>query len=224
MPSLEVQLRIAAEQGDLPKVQELLAAGAHPDGVRESNGRTPLYRAANRDHQEIVRLLLERGADPNREAGIHGTAMGTAKSHAVVRLLQAHGATQEHHLPPGECTLCGGDIDFVAVVGRWRFGRWLEGRCPTCGIRYGATSDRGELTPWYRREIPREWLVAPLLPEGVEALSERIRKHSSAWDEWQKFLDDRKPGDQVWRYEDPSDSSSGVVLMRGEVSIATFSP
>jgi ankyrin repeat protein len=60
-------------------------------------GSTPLYTAAVQGETEIVRLLLEAGADPNRESGgqSEGTPLCAAASWGrtdVVWLLLQHGA------------------------------------------------------------------------------------------------------------------------------------
>ncbi|MBX6382297.1 MAG: ankyrin repeat domain-containing protein [Microbispora sp.] len=44
----------------------------HPEtALNPAQGTTPLYRAAVGGHHDIVRLLLEHGADPNRPSGGH---------------------------------------------------------------------------------------------------------------------------------------------------------
>ena len=90
--------------GDLARVRELLdAAPSLANRVSEyvtyypASG-SPLRNAAERGHLEIVRLLLERGADPNLpEEGIapRGHALYAAAAngrHEVAALLLAHGA------------------------------------------------------------------------------------------------------------------------------------
>jgi len=64
----------ACERGDVEALRVLLAADAGlvrlTDESRAHAGWTGLHSAAHRGHLEAVRLLLERGADPNaREAG-----------------------------------------------------------------------------------------------------------------------------------------------------------
>ncbi len=86
----------AAKVGSRDDVERLLAAGALPDeqvpmvGSLDDN-YTPLGIAAREGHEEIVRLLLEAGADPRRLIGLMGgmalhdaTYFGHA---AIVRLL-----------------------------------------------------------------------------------------------------------------------------------------
>ena len=59
-------LHFAAEKGDMDEVERLLAAGANVD-ARTTGGfprnSTPLSIAAFYDHLDVMRLLLDRGAD-----------------------------------------------------------------------------------------------------------------------------------------------------------------
>jgi len=82
----------SAKTGDVPGLQEALAAGANVD---ESDGRaTPLYYAVTKRHIEAVRLLVSQGADVNRD-----TAWGPPIINAawncdteILKLLLARGA------------------------------------------------------------------------------------------------------------------------------------
>lgn len=60
-----VPLNRAALQGNAAEVTRLLEAGAFPDGQDET-GFTPLMVAAREGHTEVVRLLIDAGADVNR--------------------------------------------------------------------------------------------------------------------------------------------------------------
>ncbi len=55
----------AAQHGDLQRAKELLDAHGSLANLRDASGATPLHYAAMNGHREIVRLLLERGADIN---------------------------------------------------------------------------------------------------------------------------------------------------------------
>ncbi|MEU7694203.1 ankyrin repeat domain-containing protein [Microbispora hainanensis] len=58
----------AVAGGDVARVAAML----HPDtAVNPAQGTTPLYRAAVGGHHDIVRLLLEYGADPDQPSGGH---------------------------------------------------------------------------------------------------------------------------------------------------------
>jgi uncharacterized protein len=78
------------------EVAALLARGTPADGLGRY-GSTPLYVAAVQGETEIVRILLDAGADPNKESAgeSEGTPLCAAASwgHAeVVRLMLQYGA------------------------------------------------------------------------------------------------------------------------------------
>jgi ankyrin repeat protein len=105
-------LRNAARAGDIARTTELL--NGNPDLLNERGGpgtRTALHDAAANGHKLVVKLLLERGADPNiRCEGDNATPLHFAveKQHfAVIRLLVEHGAD-----PIGE-----GDYHELGVIG-----------------------------------------------------------------------------------------------------------
>ena len=54
----------AARHGDRPGVEQALAAGAHVNASSPVDGKTALFRAAVFGRAEVVRVLLDRGADP----------------------------------------------------------------------------------------------------------------------------------------------------------------
>src|SRR6476620_4292547 len=65
---MSYELIEAAGAGDVPRIRRLLDEGASIDSV--STGRdpwTPLMTASSRGRTDAVRLLLERGADPDHE-------------------------------------------------------------------------------------------------------------------------------------------------------------
>lgn len=63
----------AADKGDAGRVKALLSADV-PVNSQYPNGLTPLFSACLMNHPATVRLLLERGADPNL-ALTHGTSL-----------------------------------------------------------------------------------------------------------------------------------------------------
>ncbi len=68
----------AIESNDATAVRELIAQGANVDEL-ESNGDAPLVMAAYLGHAEIVRLLLEAGADVKAvDPGMKATALHAA--------------------------------------------------------------------------------------------------------------------------------------------------
>lgn len=99
-----VDINTAASSGDLERVRELLDQDpALANRVSEYvtyyiGSGAPLKNAAARGHLDVVKLLLERGADPNLpEEGIapHGHALYSAVAgghYEIAKLLLEHGA------------------------------------------------------------------------------------------------------------------------------------
>lgn len=72
--SLSSQLLAAAQEGDTPDVQNLLARGADINS-RGPSGNTPLMAAALTGRTDTLRLLLERGADVHARGNTGRTAL-----------------------------------------------------------------------------------------------------------------------------------------------------
>jgi len=72
----ESDLHFAAQDGDMARVQQLLADGRSPNAFDEIS-MTPLHYAARNGHIEIMRVLVEAGADVNaiEEARIGNTPL-----------------------------------------------------------------------------------------------------------------------------------------------------
>jgi ankyrin repeat protein len=89
-----LRLRWAVERGDAPVALEILGAQPRFDPEEEVLERA-LGRAAERGDSNLVRLLMSRGADPNRSVGLFGTTP----------LLEA---AKMGHLPAVDALLAGG--------------------------------------------------------------------------------------------------------------------
>ncbi len=92
---------IAATVGDEARVRELLRADPSLANAPDPCFRRPLSGAASKGHTEIVRLLLEHGANPNAKEAVcqGGFSLRDAAGKGfieVVRLLLEHGAVPEH--------------------------------------------------------------------------------------------------------------------------------
>lgn len=94
LPATEIH--DAAQQGNLDRVRELLGTNAGLVNQKDSGfGRTPLHWAARGIHFGVMRLLLEKGADPGAKdnSGITALHSVSARGHKeAAALLLAAGA------------------------------------------------------------------------------------------------------------------------------------
>lgn len=80
----------AAERGDLATVAWLLSAGANPH--LQNSGGTAIHSAVCSNKIEVVRLLLEAGADINAQDGDKWTCLWWVRSLEMAAFLLNHGA------------------------------------------------------------------------------------------------------------------------------------
>jgi ankyrin repeat protein len=101
------QLYAASARGDIDRVQELIECGA-PVNFRSPASFTSLHAAAKKNHEDVVRFLIARGADVDaftltqKSTPLH---LATRKGHvAIVRVLCEAGADvnpeDEQHWQP----------------------------------------------------------------------------------------------------------------------------
>src|SRR5262249_544740 len=83
------------EQGQLDAARAMLAADRGLKDTRDDMQQTPLRIAAHRGHVEIVRLLLEQGADVNPRAYNRLPCLHLADDPPIVRLVIRHKADLE---------------------------------------------------------------------------------------------------------------------------------
>ena len=91
-------LHLAAYFGNVPWAKMLLGTHGRFISRKDNYGRTPLYWAVNRGHQDMVELLLEQGAlvnfkDRSKLTALHIAVIG--QSREAVSLLLEHGACIE---------------------------------------------------------------------------------------------------------------------------------
>jgi ankyrin repeat protein len=86
-------MQACGSEGSLQEVKRWLAEGADVNAVR---GRTPLQVACGCGNYEVVRLLLQAGADPNkgsrRETPLIAAALGGKSNLRIMKLLIEKGA------------------------------------------------------------------------------------------------------------------------------------
>jgi ankyrin repeat protein len=97
----EYTMLISATRGDENRVRELLRSDASLANAADPCWRRPLSGAASKGHTNIVRLLLEHGADPNAKEAICQGGLSLHEAAAkgfleIARLLLDKGAIPEH--------------------------------------------------------------------------------------------------------------------------------
>jgi ankyrin repeat protein len=105
----------AAAVGDQERVEQFLKTNSRLARRLDSARISPLTYAAREGHLHIVRLLLERGANPNtpEESAPNGRALYEAccRNHlAIAELLLKHGANPNAEMDSCECCLTIGAI------------------------------------------------------------------------------------------------------------------
>lgn len=163
---LRTALMRSAERNRVHATEHLLRLGAKTDVA--NNRATPLLRAVDRDHYEIVRLLLDAGASPNTTDKEGRSALMTAawKNHAdTLQLLITRGADVNardhrrrnalHNLAADKECRYGWDEGIVRLL--------LRAGCKVSGLE--AQDELGR-TPLHWACATGNWRVAELLLTG----------------------------------------------------------
>jgi uncharacterized protein len=119
-PAGESALMIAALKGNLPAAKALLDRGS----PLQHEGWTPLHYAASAPDEQVLRLLLDRGAAVDARAANGSTALMMAanySSEASVKLLLERGADPKARNGSGRNA-----ADFARLVGRDALAAQLE--------------------------------------------------------------------------------------------------
>jgi beta-lactamase regulating signal transducer with metallopeptidase domain len=120
--ALDRALLEAAEEGDIPGIEELISKGANVNRAIDGDG-SPLIAAAREGRLDAVRLLLDRGADPNLAVQGDGNALIMAAREGraeVVSVLLDRGASIDQIVPGDENALIQasgrGHLDVVKLL------------------------------------------------------------------------------------------------------------
>ena len=109
----------AVAAGDRTQVEALLQKGVNPNGIPELWGRSALLQGVMRGDVELVRLLLDAGADPDlKSAGFTPLGQAALRGHArIAELLLKAGANPDIKSNDGNTPLiAAASMNRVAVI------------------------------------------------------------------------------------------------------------
>ncbi|HYR89225.1 MAG TPA: ankyrin repeat domain-containing protein [Terriglobia bacterium] len=136
----ETPLMVCARTGNVETVNVLLSRGANPNAKENEQGQTALMRAVAERHPEIVRALIDGGADVRARSKGGFTALlfaGQQGEVASARILLAAGADVNEATPKNGTALV-----VAAASGREEFAIFLleNGADPNAADAYGVTA------------------------------------------------------------------------------------
>ena len=155
---IRTPLERAAQQGDLPEVQRLLALGVAANDRAGLFG-SPLNSAALRNHNaEVIRALIAAGADPNGRGTEGDTCWASPLRHAAVA---------------GDLDNIGALLDLGASLPKSRCSNWVVGwlKAPVIDLLVKHGLDILTVDELGRNELHHA-LAPPAVPnvEGIEYL------------------------------------------------------
>ena len=136
----ETPVMVCAHTGNVETVKLLLSHGANPNAKETQQGQTALMRAVAEKHPEVVRALLDRGADVRARSKGGFTALlfaGQQGEIASAKMLLAAGADVNEATPKNGTALV-----VAAASGREPFAIFLleNGADPNAADAYGLTA------------------------------------------------------------------------------------
>jgi hypothetical protein len=130
-------------------------------------------------------------------------------------------------VPGGRCDVCCGEIAEVRWTGSWseyhgRGGFILSGRCPVCDIDYRLKLPNGRTAEWHRHAPELAELRSEVGPDDLDALSIKFARYGTLGRKWRVFLDRRRAGDTVWRFESADGLHHGFAVVRDGRAVSRF--
>lgn len=162
----------AAREGDIESCRFLLDQGANIDAQDDYGGETALYLAVERSYIDIVRLLIERGADPNlSEWEFVGTPLSLAvgmENDDITEMLLGSGRCNEKTLNgASEAAFVQGNRDLLKTLMIFSFKKGFD----PIGF---FTGDLDVLFKFFDGDV--DWM-----PEVLKAKLQRMRRGKSAF-------------------------------------------
>eukprot|EP00123_Amoebidium_parasiticum_P009082 comp19223_c0_seq1/m.21984 comp19223_c0_seq1/g.21984 ORF comp19223_c0_seq1/g.21984 comp19223_c0_seq1/m.21984 type:complete len:170 (-) comp19223_c0_seq1:676-1185(-) len=89
----EDNIWVAASDGKIDLVKQLIESGKHDVNAKDENGYTPIHAAVSWGHEALLHYLLEKGADPNIGDLDGDTPLHVCEKPAIAEILLNAGAT-----------------------------------------------------------------------------------------------------------------------------------
>jgi len=167
-------LTLAAAQGQVAAVRDVLASGAGVD-LPGAMGLTPLGAAAWRGHELVVRELLMVGADPNRPGAARQTPLHLAAQAGQVRVMamllragaDVKALNREGLTPLGEAARMG-RIDAMARLVEAGVPAGQLDRHGLNAVHVAAVNEQMDAVNWLRaRGVPAQGPITLLLIDTI---------------------------------------------------------
>ena len=162
----------AARNGEVEKIRQLLDNDKNLLNSKDQSGKTPLHFASQYGHFDMVKILIERGAEVNVENNNGETPLHYASAYGqenVAEFLISNGAELEyrswrHGDTPAHAAAIGGHVEMVSFLDQK-------------GARLDVLNDFGETPLHYAADFGHIKVVEYLIAEGQEINS----KNKDGW-------------------------------------------
>ncbi|KAK2462977.1 hypothetical protein APHAL10511_005029 [Amanita phalloides] len=97
MPRLSANIWVAAADGDLPRIRDLVENHSISPNLPDQNTYTPMHAAASYAQLHVLHYLVSKGGDVNITDSDGDTPIYTVEDIATARFLVEHGAVIDRH-------------------------------------------------------------------------------------------------------------------------------